>query len=627
MAEETLSFRTEVGKILHIVANALYSDKQVFLRELISNASDACDRLRYLALTQPGLIADDPEFRVKIAADAKARTLTIEDNGIGMNRDGLVEDLGTIARSGSSAFLDQLTGDARQDLALIGQFGVGFYSGFMVADRIEVLSRRAGEAQGWHWASDGQGAFTIGEAEKPSRGTKITLHLKQDADEFLEPARLRRIVATYSDHISLPIVLVEDGKDQTVNRGSALWSRPKSEIADDQYKEFYRHVGHMMDDPWLTLHWKAEGRVQYTGLLFVPSVRPMDVFQPERRHGVKLYVKRVFITDRCEELVPPWLRFLRGLIDSEDLPLNVSREMLQKNPLVARIRSALTKRVLGDLVKKAETDADDYAKFWNNFGAVLKEGLYEDAESRDDLLKLVRFRSTHGDGLASLDDYVGRMKPGQQSIYYITGDEIDALAKSPQLEGFRAKGVEVLLLTDPVDDFWIPSVGTYKEKPFRSATRAGAELGSIEGAPADKTDGEKKDAAEKAPGIDSLLAMFKLELGDKVKDVRVSERLTDSPVCLVADDGDIDIHLERLLRQHRQLENSLTRVLEVNAAHPLIRALAGIVGKDGAGERVSEAAWLLLDQARILEGETPPDPAAFTRRLADVMTRGLTTAA
>jgi len=627
MAEETLSFRTEVGKILHIVANALYSDKQVFLRELISNASDACDRLRYLALTQPDLIKDDPEFRVKIAADAKARTLTIEDNGIGMNRDGLVEDLGTIARSGSSAFLEQLTGDAKQDLALIGQFGVGFYSGFMVADRIEVLSRRAGETQGWHWASDGQGAFTVGEAEKPSRGTQITLHLKKDADEFLEPARLRRIVATYSDHISLPIVLVEDGKDQTVNRGSALWSRPKSEITDDQYKEFYRHVGHMMDDPWLTLHWKAEGRVQYTGLLFVPSVRPMDVFQPERRHGVKLYVKRVFITDRCEELVPPWLRFLRGLVDSEDLPLNVSREMLQKNPLVARIRSALTKRVLGDLVKKAETDADDYAKFWNNFGAVMKEGLYEGAESRDDLLKLVRFRSTHGDGLASLDDYVGRMKPGQQSIYYITGDEIDALAKSPQLEGFRAKGVEVLLLTDPVDDFWIPSVGTYKEKPFRSATRAGAELGSIEGAPADKTDGEKKDAAEKAPGIDSLLAMFKLELGDKVKDVRVSERLTDSPVCLVADDGDIDIHLERLLRQHRQLENSLTRVLEVNATHPLIRALAGIVGKDGAGERVSEAAWLLLDQARILEGETPPDPAAFTRRLADVMTRGLTTAA
>ena len=627
MAEETLSFRTEVGKILHIVANALYSDKQVFLRELISNASDACDRLRYLALTQPDLIADDPEFRVKIAADAKARTLTIEDNGIGMNRDGLVEDLGTIARSGSSAFLEQLTGDSKKDLALIGQFGVGFYSGFMVADRIEVLSRRAGEAQGWHWASDGQGAFTIGEAEKPSRGTTITLHLKQDADEFLEPARLRRIVATYSDHISLPIVLAEDGKDETVNRGSALWSRSKSEITDDQYKEFYRHVGHMMDDPWLTLHWKAEGRVQYTGLLFVPSVRPMDVFQPERRHGVKLYVKRVFITDRCEELVPPWLRFLRGLVDSEDLPLNVSREMLQKNPLVARIRGALTKRVLGDLVKKAEKEPEDYATFWNNFGAVLKEGLYEDAESREDLLKLVRFRSTHGDGLASLDDYVGRMKPGQQSIYYITGDEIDALAKSPQLEGFRAKGVEVLLLTDPVDDFWIPSVGTYKEKPFRSATRAGAELGSIEGAATDKTDGEKKDAAEKAPGIDSLLAMFKLELGDKVKDVRLSERLTDSPVCLVADENDIDIHLERLLRQHRQLENSLTRVLEVNATHPLIRALAGIVGKDGSGERVSEAAWLLLDQARILEGETPPDPAAFTRRLADVMTRGLTTAA
>ena len=627
MAEETLSFRTEVGKILHIVANALYSDKQVFLRELISNASDACDRLRYLALTQPDLTKDDAEFRVKIIADAKARTLTIADNGIGMNRDGLVEDLGTIARSGSSAFLEQLSGDAGKDLALIGQFGVGFYSAFMVADRVEVLSRRAGEAQGWHWVSDGQGSFTIGEADKNSRGTTITLHLKKDADEFLEPARLRRIVATYSDHISLPIVLVEDGKDETVNRGSALWSRAKSEITDDQYKEFYRHVGHMMDEPWLTLHWKAEGRVQYTGLLFVPSMRPMDVFQPERRHGVKLYVKRVFITDRCEELVPPWLRFLRGLVDSEDLPLNVSREMLQRNPLVSRIRSAVTKRVLGDLGRKAEKEPEDYAKFWDNFGAVLKEGLYEDQENRDELLKLARFRSTHGDKLVSLDDYVGRMKPGQQSIYYISGAEIDSLSRSPQLEGFRAKGVEVLLLTDPVDDFWIPTVGAYKDKPFRSATRAGAELGAIEGDKAEKTGDEKKaEAAEKAPGIDSLLAMFKLELGDKVKDVRVSERLTDSPVCLVADDGDIDIHLERLLRQHRQMESALQRVLEVNPSHPLIRALAGIVGQDGAGARVSEAAWLLLDQARILEGETPSDPAAFTRRLADVMTRGLTTA-
>jgi molecular chaperone HtpG len=624
MAEETLSFRTEVGKILHIVANALYSDRQIFLRELISNASDACDRLRYLALTAPELVRDDPEFKVRITPDPKARTVALADNGIGMNREALVEDLGTIARSGSGAFLEQLTGDAKKDMALIGQFGVGFYSSFMVADRVEVLSRRAGEAQGWHWVSDGSGQFTVGEAEKADRGTTIVLHLKKDAAEFLDAPRLRRIVATYSDHISLPIVLVADGKEETINRASALWTRPRSEIATEQYTEFYRHVGHMMDAPWLTVHWSAEGRLQYTGLLFVPSVRPLDIFQPERRHGVKLYVKRVFITDRCEELVPPWLRFLRGLVDCEDLPLNVSREILQSNPLVARIRAALTKRVLGELAKKAEKAADDYAAFWGNFGPVLKEGLYEDAEHREELLKLARFRSTRGDELASLDDYLGRMKEGQQSIYYITGDEVGALARSPQLEGFRARGVEVLLLTDPVDEFWIPGIGSYGEKPFRSVTRAGAELGAIRSA---APDGEKSDKGTdeeaKPAGLDSLLAMFRLELGAAVKDVRLSERLTDSPVCLVSDEGDIDIHLERLLRQHRQLETGVARVLEVNGGHPLIRALAGIVGRDGAGERVSEAAWLLLDQARILEGEPPPDPAAFTRRMADAMTRGL----
>ena len=624
MAEETLSFETEVGKILQIVANSLYSEKEIFLREVISNASDACDRLRYLAITQPELTGDDSDFRVEISVDRKKKLLIIDDNGIGMNRDALVDDLGTIARSGSSAFIDQLTGENNKDVALIGQFGVGFYSCFMVADKIEVLSRRAGEDTGWRWTSDGQGQFTIGEAEKATRGTRIALHLKKDALEYLEPTRLRHVVTTYSDHISLPIRLVEDDKTETVNKASALWMRQKKDITGEQYTEFYRHIGHAFDDPWLTLHWRAEGKIEYTGLLFIPSMRPMDLFTTERHHKVKLYVRRVFITDDCEELVPPWLRFLTGLIDSEDLPLNVSREMLQNNQTLTRIRSALVKRVLGELKKKAEKSPEEYAGFWENFGAVLKEGLYEDRDYRDDLLKLVRFSSTAEDSLVGLDSYVARMKDGQEAIYYITGEEVEKLAKSPQLEGFRSRGIEVLMMTDPVDEFWLPAIGTYLEKPFKSATRAGADLSNIKETDAnDKDDAKKSKGKDHPKGLDSLLAMVKLELGDAIKDVRISERLTDSAVCLVADEGDMDIHLERLLRQHKQLDQSVTRVLEINPTHPLISALAGIVGGDGAGTKVTDAAWLLLDQARILEGEALPDPAAFTRRLSDLMTRNI----
>ena len=624
MADETLSFQTEVGKILHIVANSLYKEKQIFLRELISNASDACDRLRHLALTAPDLIKDDPEFRLRIAIDKDARTIEIADNGIGMNREALIEDLGTIARSGSDAFLDQLTGDDAGDMALIGQFGVGFYSCFMVADKVEVKSRRAGEDQGWRWTSDGKGAFTIGETEKPGRGTTIVVHLNEADSEFLEPARVKHVVTTYSDHISLPIIVVEDGKEETVNQASALWSRAKSEITDEQYTEFYRHVGHMYDEPWATIHWRAEGRIEYTGLLFIPSSKPFDIFAPERRHHIRLYVKRVFITDDCEELMPSWLRFVRGLVDSEDLPLNVSRETLQNNLLVAHIRGAIVRRVLGELEAKASKAPDDYAVFWDNFGAVLKEGLYEDQDNREALMNLVRFRSTASDGLVSLDDYTGRMKDGQEAIYYISGSDLAALAKSPQLEGFAARGIEVLLLTDPVDDFWMPAQGAYKEKQFKSVTRAGADLGAIEaGDTGDDAGDDNSEPEPPAPGVDALITMFKLELGEAVKDVRLSERLTDSVVCLVADEGDVDIHLERLLRQHRQIEENVPRVLEINPSHSLIRALAAMVGKDKAGERVTEAAWLLLDQARILEGEPPPDPQAFSRRLAALMEKGL----
>jgi molecular chaperone HtpG len=621
MAEETLRFETEVGKILNIVARSLYSDRQIFLRELISNASDACDRLRYLAITEPGLTKDDPEFRVVISADKEAKTLTVADNGVGMNREALIEDLGTIARSGSTAFFEQLTGDDKSDMALIGQFGVGFYSCFMVADKVEVASRRAGEDQAWRWTSDGAGEFTIGEAEKESRGTSITLHLKDDASEFLETPRLRHVVSTYSDHISLPIQIEEDGKAETVNKASAIWTRQQKDITEEQYTEFYRDVGRMFDEPWMTLHWRAEGNMEYTGLLYIPSQRPMDIFTPDREQHLKLYVRRVFITDKCEELAPRWLRFLRGLIDSEDLPLNVSREMLQSNPMLTRIRTALVRRVLGELKKKAENAVDEYATFWENFGPVLKEGLYEDFENREALLGLARFRSSTEDGLVDLAGYVERMKEGQDAIYYITGDEIETLARSPQLEGFRARGVEVLLMTDPVDEFWLPAIAEFDGKAFKSATRAGADLSNI-GKNADSEESGDDAQPETPEGVDALIAMVKLELGEAVKDVRVSDRLTDSPVCLVSDEGDIDIRLARLLKANQQLDESIPRVLEINPNHALVTALAGLVGEDGAGSKLGDAAWLLLDQARILEGETLPDPTGFVRRMSDIMSKG-----
>jgi len=622
MAEEKLRFETEVSRLLHIVANSLYSQKEIFLRELISNASDACDRLRYEALTQPDLIADDPDFRVRISVDKDARVLEVADNGIGMNRDALISDLGTIARSGTSAYLEEHGEDDGADLSTIGQFGVGFYSAFMVASEVEVISRRAGEDQAWRWVSDGTGEFTISEGERDGRGTTIRMKLRKGEDEFLEEPRLRHIVKTYSDHIALPIVIAGEEGDETVNEASALWTRQKKDITDEQYTEFYRHVGGF-GEPWLTVHWHVEGKLEYRNLLFVPSAKPFDLFDPSRKHGIRLYVKRVFITDEAENLVPAWLRFLRGVVDSEDLPLNVSREILQDNPMIARMRAAIVKRVLTELGKKAEKAPDEYKLFWDNFGPVIKEGLYEDFENREAIQKIARFHSTTGgDDLISLEDYVGRMKEGQDAIYYISGEGLDAVRRSPQLEGFAAKGIEVLLLTDAVDDFWIPSVGEYEGKPFKSATRAGADLDKI----SSEKDEDGKDAEDKSfdeGKVDALIAMFRLTLSDEVKDVRVSERLTDSAVCLVSDEGDMDLRIERMLKQHNQLEQSFKRILEINPRHPLVTSLAKSVGKDGAGEKVEDAAWLLLDQARIIEGEQVPDPTAFSRRLNSVMASGL----
>lgn len=620
MTDQTMHFQAEVTRLLHIVTHALYSQKEIFLRELISNASDACDKLRFAAQTEPDLWAGDTELKVVISFDKAARSLSIADNGIGMARDELIANLGTIARSGTGEFVSSLSGDAAKDMALIGQFGVGFYSAFMVAAKVEVVSRKAGETQAWRWVSDGSGEFSIGEADREGRGTTILLHLREGEDEFLDPMRLRHVVKTYSDHIALPVVLQEGDKAETLNAASALWSRPKSEVTEQQYTDFYHHVAHAFDEPWLTLHARAEGKLDYTLLLFVPGMRPHDLFDPARKATLKLYVRRVFITDRCDELVPAWLRFLRGVVDSADLPLNVSREMLQHNPVVARIRQAITRRVLGELEKKAGKDAAAYAAFWENFGAVLKEGIYEDAEHREQLLKLARFHSSSREGWVSLDEYVTAMKDGQSAIYVINGDQIDQLKRSPQLEGFRAKGVEVLLLTDPVDDFWLSVVQDYAGKPVKSATRAGADLDAVQDSGETKPeDGEKVEGA----ALGTLIAALKQALGDAVKDVRESKRLTDSAVCLVAGDGDMDMHLERLLRLHQKLDKTSPRILEINPGHALIRALAARAQQPGAVDALSDAAQLLLDQARLVEGEPLADPAGFAQRLARVMEKAL----
>ena len=622
MVEEKLQFQTEVSRLLHIVANSLYSQKEIFLRELISNASDACDRLRYEALTQPDLVADDPDFRVRISIDKKKRVIEIADIGIGMNREALISDLGTIARSGTSTYLETHKEGDTADLNTIGQFGVGFYSAFMVADEVEVVSRRAGEAPAWRWVSDGTGEFVIGESSRESRGTTIRMKLRKTEKEFLEPTRLRHIIKTYSDHIALKILLAGDDGDETINEAAAIWTRQKKNISTEQYTEFYRHVGGF-DEPWMTLHWNVEGSLEYRNLLYVPSTKPFDLFDPKRKHGVRLYVKRVFITAEAEGLVPAWLRFLRGVVDSEDLPLNISREILQDNPMMVRMRKAIVKRVLNELGKKAEKKPEEYKSFWDNFGSVIKEGLYEDTENREAILKIARFNSTaDSEKIISLSDYVGRMKQGQEAIYYISGEELEQVRQSPQLEGFSAKGIEVLLVTDAVDDFWIPALGEFENKPFKSATRAGADLEKVQVDDADKSNKNPDEPLDRGK-IDALISMFKLSLNEEVKDVRVSERLTDSAVCLVSDEGDMDLRIERMLKQHNQLEQSFKRILEINPRHPLVASLADSVGKKGAGTKVEDAAWLLLDQARIIEGEQVPDPVEFSRRLNNVMALGL----
>lgn len=605
-------FKTEVSKLLDIVINSLYSEKYIFLRELISNASDACDKLRYYSLMKPEVTKNNGEFKIIITPNAEENTLTISDNGIGMNKDDLVNHLSTIAKSGTADFVNNAK-DNGSVVDLIGKFGVGFYSAFMVASKVEVVTKRAGEEQAYKWISNGVDGFEIEETEKEKSGTDIKLFLKDDAKDFTDTIYLRHIIRTYSDHINYPIVL-DLGKagEETVNTGSALWTKNKAEITDDQYNEFYHHISRNFDTPWMRLHFKAEGNIEYTGLLFIPSEAPYDLFQPDRQQSLKLYVNRVFISDKVDDLMPAYLRFVKGIIDSADLPLNISREMLQQNALIAKIRSGTVSRILKELKKRSE-DYDDYMKFWKNFGMAFKEGIYEDQANRVEIAELSRFYSTNSeDKLTSLDEYISRVKEGQTTIYYITGDDIPTLRNNPQLEAFKEKGLEVLLLVDPIDEFWVQTLTNFKGYPIKHVSQADVDL-KFERKEPKADDGSLKKLT------DFMAELFKDEVGKVVP----TEKLTKSPVSLTVESGQMSIHLERLMRNHQQQTAfASSRILEVNPYHPLIIKLADSMFDDKERPTVEEVCRLLLDQAKIAEGEAISDSSFFSEKLSDYILRG-----
>jgi len=627
MQKETLGFQAEVKQLLELMIHSLYSNKEIFLRELVSNASDAADKLRFEAMADGALYEADPELRIRIAYDKPARTVTVSDNGIGMSRDEVVANIGTIARSGTREFFKSLTGDQAKDARLIGQFGVGFYSSFIVADRVTLLTRRAGRPieEGVRWECDmarGAGEYSIEPTVKETRGTDVTLHLREGEDEFLDDWRLRELVRKYSDHIAIPIQMkkrdwdeekkqeVERDEWETVNQASALWTRPKGEITDGQYIEFYKHVGHDLEPPLAWTHNRVEGRQEYTQLLYIPSRAPFDLWDREHRRGLKLYVRRVFIMDDAEQLLPAYLRFVRGVVDSNDLPLNVSREILQKNRDIDAIRAGCTKRVLGLLEELAENRKDQYATFWKEFGRVLKEGVAEDPANRERIAKLLRFSTTSTDSeeaTVSLAEYVARMKEGQDRIYYVTADTFRAARNSPHLEMFRAKGVEVVLLHERIDEWLVANLHEFDGKPLASVARGDIDLARIAG------EEEKKRHEELAGEHKDLVEKMKQALGDRVKEVRVSSRLTESPSCLVADERDMGTNLVRILKAVGQDVPAMKPILEVNPAHPIVKRLRA----DDA--RLADWAQLLFDQALLAEGGSLEDPAQFVKLANELM--------
>ncbi len=627
--KETLEFKAEVSQVLDLVIRSLYSNKEIFLRELISNASDAAEKLRFESLTDEALLEDDPELRVRVSIDKEAGTITVSDNGIGLNRQEVVDTIGSIASSGTRRFLQAMSEGEVTDNALIGQFGVGFYSAYIVADKVTLTSRRAGltAEHGVRWESDGRGSYTLETIEKPSRGTDVTLHLKEDEKEFLDPWRVRSVISKFSDHIAMPIEMLkedygaddEEKKDkdaepelEQVNRGTALWMRNKAEISDEDYKEFYKHISHDFDEPLAWAHNRVEGTNEYTTLLYLPKRAPWDMWDRDQKHGVKLYVRRVFIMDEADKLMPHWLRFVKGVVDSDDLPLNVSREILQHNRKIDTIRGANTKRILGLLETMAKEEPEKYQAFWKEFGKVLKEGPAEDFQNRDRIGGLLRFASTHNDNddqTVSLDDYIERMKDGQKDIYYITADSPAAARHSPHLEVFRKKGVEVLLLSDRVDEWLVTNLHEYKEKHLQSVTKGKLDLGDL----ADKEEKEKAEKAEKEH--EDLLKRLKDSLGGRVEAVRVSTRLVDSPACIVVGEHDMSANLARVLKAVGQEAPSMKPTLEVNLEHPLVRRLEA----ESDQGRFDDLGMIVLDQAILAEGGQLDDPSAFVGRLNKLM--------
>ena len=611
--KETLGFQAEVKQLLHLMIHSLYSHKEIFLRELCSNAADAADKLRFEALNDGALYEDQPELKIWIQADKEARTLTLRDNGIGMSRQEVIEHIGTIAKSGTKEFFGKLTGDQQKDAQLIGQFGVGFYSSFIVADKVTLTTRRAGltKEHGVRWESEGAGDYSLEMVEKATRGTEIVLHLKADETEFLEEWRLKSIVRQYSDHIAIPIVYINDkGEEETINKANALWARSKNDITEDEYKAFYKHVGHDYEDPLAWTHARVEGRQDYTVLLYVPAHAPFDLWDREAKTGVKLYVKRVFIMEDARKLMPAYLRFMRGVIDAADLPLNVSREILQETKDMQMIRTGCVKKALDLLDDLAENRQDDYAKVWEHFGEVLKEGVGEDFANKERIAKLLRFRTTSSDEpKVSLADYIGRMKEGQDKIFYITADSLPAAKASPHLEIFRKKGIEVLLLTDRVDEWLVSHLFEFEGKSLASVAKGDLDLSAVK-----SEEGDKEEAAPKAEEAKALIERMQEALKDEVKEVRVSNRLVDSPACLVADEHDMSGHLARMLKSMGQNAPTGKPILEINVGHGLVRRLDG-----ESGDRFGELAKLVFDQAVLLDGGQLADPAGFVKRMNSLL--------
>lgn len=619
--KETLGFQTEVKQLLHLMIHSLYSNKEIFLRELISNASDAVDKLRFEALSKPELLEGGAELKIRVSFDKDAKTVTLEDNGIGMSREDAITHLGTIAKSGTADFMKNLSGDQKKDSHLIGQFGVGFYSAFIVADKVEVFSRRAGldASEGVHWSSKGEGEFEIATIEKADRGTRIVLHLKANEDEFADGYRLRNIIKKYSDHIALPIELPKEqaaaeGEEQpaqeweVVNRASALWTRPRTEVKDEEYQEFYKHIAHDYENPLSWTHNKVEGKLEYTSLLYVPARAPFDLYQREAPKGLKLYVQRVFVMDQAESFLPLYLRFIKGVVDSNDLSLNVSREILQKDPIIDSMKSALTKRVLDMLEKLAKNEPEQYKGFWKNFGQVMKEGPAEDFANKEKIAGLLRFASTHEEGgeqVVSLAEYLARAKEGQDKIYYLTGETYAQVKNSPHLEVFRKKGIEVLLLTDRIDEWLMSYLSEFDGKSFVDVARGDLDLGNLD------SEEEKKEAEEVAKAKEGLVERIKTALGDAVSEVRVSHRLTDSPAILAIGEQDLGMQMRQILEASGQKVPDSKPIFEFNPAHPLIEKLDG----EQSEERFGDLSHILFDQAALAAGDSLKDPAAYVRRL------------